>query len=289
MTLPPHEDAAMATPLTDMDLYLQRLGFDAPPAPSLDTLGVLQRRHTAAFVFENIASFMHAPVPIDLPALQRKLLHEGRGGYCYELNGLFLALLQQLGFEARALTARVVMGTGEDALTARTHQLALVTIDGVAHVSDVGFGGMVPTAPLRLDTEAAQATAHEPYRLLRRGDGYLLSAQVGDEWRPMYVFDLQPQAAIDLEVGNWYVATHPDSGFRHQLRAARTGPGYRKTLRDGSFAIHRTGADSERRELADADAVIEVLRREFELRLPQGPALRERIAGHLASAAAAAA
>lgn len=278
----------MAMPPADIELYLKRLGFDAPPAPTLDALRALQQRHTAAFVFENIASFMHAPVPIDLPALRRKLLHEGRGGYCYELNGLFLALLRQLGFDARALTARVVIGSDADALTARTHQLALVTIDGVAHVSDVGFGGMVATAPLRLDIEIPQATAHEPCRLLRRDDGYLLSAQVAEEWRPMYVFDLRPQAAVDLEVGNWYVATHPDSGFRHQLRVARTGPGYRKTLRDGSFAIHRAGRDSERRELDGADAVIEVLQDEFELRLPEGPALRERIAARLASVAATA-
>ncbi|MCF7222237.1 arylamine N-acetyltransferase family protein [Marilutibacter chinensis] len=276
----------MTTPLQNLDLYLDRLGFHAPPAPTPDTLRALQQRHTAAFVFENISTFLHAPVPIDLPSLERKLLHEGRGGYCFELNGLFLALLRTLGYDARPLTARVVMGDSEDALTARTHLLVLVTIDGVRHVADVGFGGMVPTAPLRLDTGAAQATPHEPYRLVERAGRYVLSAQIVDEWRPLYVFDLQPQEEIDLEVGNWYVATHPDSGFRSQLRAARTGPGFRKTLRDSSFAVHRIGEESRRRELADADEVVAVLREEFELRLPDGPALRTAIGRRLAAVAA---
>lgn len=280
------ESTVNPKPLVHADRYLQRLGFDAPPPATLDILRALQARHGQAFVFETINTLLQVPVPVDLPSIERKLLHDGRGGYCFELNRLFLALLQQLGFHARALTARVVMGEAEDALTARTHLLVLVTIDGVRYIADVGFGGMVPTGPLRLDSDAAQATPHEQYRLLGRDGRYLLRAQVLGEWRGMYAFDLQPQAEIDLEVGNWYVSTHPDSPFRGQLRAARTGPGLRKTLRNGSFAIHRPGAESQRRELADADAVIAVLREEFELRLPSGPALRDAIAARLAADAA---
>jgi N-hydroxyarylamine O-acetyltransferase len=273
----------MSTPLKDFDLYLSRLDYQAPPPPTLETLRELQRRHSAAFVFETIATLMHAPVPVDLPSLERKLLHDGRGGYCFELNRLFLALLQRLGFDARGLTGRVMIDGDEDTVNARTHLLVLVTLDGVRHIADVGFGGMVPTGPLRLDSDTAQSTPHEPYRLVERDGQYLLRAQVADEWRGMYAFDLQPQEEIDLEVGNWYVSTHSDSPFLGQLRVARTGPGIRKTLRNGSFAIHRLGAPSERRELPDADAVLDVLRDEFDLRLPSGPALREAIEARLAA------
>ncbi|QDH68962.1 arylamine N-acetyltransferase family protein [Marilutibacter alkalisoli] len=275
-------------PLKDLDLYLQRLGLQAPPPPTLDTLRELQRRHSAAFTFETISTLLHAPVPVDLPSLERKLLHDGRGGYCFELNRLFLALLQRLGFDARALTGRVMIDGDEGTVNARTHLLVLVTIDGVRYTADVGFGGMVPTGPLRLDTDAVQSTPHEPYRLVERDGQYLLRAQVAGEWRGMYEFDLQPQQEIDLEVGSWYVSTHPDSPFLGQLRVARTGPGIRKTLRNGSFAIHRLGAESQRRELPDADAVMQVLRDEFELRLPPGPALREALEARLAADAASA-
>lgn len=266
--------------------YLQRLGYAAAPPPTLDTLRELQRRHSAAFPFETLSTLLHQPVPIDLPSLERKLLFQGRGGYCFELNRMFLALLRQLGFEARGLTGRVLMGSPEAAPAARTHMLVLVDIDGVSHVADVGFGGMVPTAPLRLDSDQAQATPHEPYRIESTDEGrYTLRAQVAGEWRALYAFDLQRQEDIDFVVGNWYVCTHPDSPFLGQLRVARTGPGWRRTLNGGSFAVHRTGAPSERRDLADADAVIAMLREEFGLRVPAHPGLREAI-GNLLPAAA---
>ena len=267
----------MAEPHLDTTAYLRRLGFARRPAPTLATLRELQLRHTSSIAFETISTLLHAPVPIDLASLQRKVLEEGRGGYCYELNLLFLALLQELGFDARGLTARVVMGGPEDAMTARTHMLVLATVEGHRHVADVGFGGMVPTAPLLLDEEGAQATPHEPYRIDRREGGYLLRAQVAGEWRALYAFDLQRQAHIDYEVGNWYVSTHPDSVFLGQLVAARIGDGWRRTLRGGDFAVHRTGVATQRMQLSDADAVTAALDQEFDIRVPQAPQLRDTI------------
>lgn len=270
----------------DFDLYLHQLGFDAAPAPTLDTLRRLQLRHTSTFAFESLSTLLRLPVPIDLPTVERKILHDGRGGYCYELNQMYLALLQHLGFQARGITGRVVLGGPEDALTSRTHRLALVTLDGVQYSVDVGFGGMVPTAPLRLDTEAEQATPHEPYCIVRRDSGYALRAKVVGEWRPMYVFDLQLQGEADYEMGNWYVSTHSRSPFLGQLKAALTGDGWRRTLNNGSYALHRMGQASERRQISDADELLELLQREFRIRLPQHPALREVVA-HVISEPAA--
>jgi N-hydroxyarylamine O-acetyltransferase len=254
--------------LTNRALYLQRLGFEAPPAPTLETLRQLQLRHTGAFPFENLTTLSGEPVLIDLASIEQKVLHQGRGGYCYELNYLFLTLLRALGFDAQGISGRVVMGQPEGAWTARTHRLSLVTLEGVRYISDVGFGGMVPTAPLLLDSPAAQPTPHEPYRIERHADGYTLRAQVGDEWRAMYIFDLQRQEDIDYSVGNWYVSTHPESSFAKQLMVARTGEGWRRTLNNGSFAIHRIGNDSERRQMADVQQLLGVLEGEFGIRVP---------------------
>jgi N-hydroxyarylamine O-acetyltransferase len=255
--------------LTDRALYLRRLGFDVPPAPTLETLRQLQLRHTGVFPFENLTTLSGEPVLIDLPSIERKVLHDGRGGYCYELNNLFLALLQELGFDARAISGRVVMGQPEGAWTARTHRLSLVIIDGVRYITDVGFGGMVPTAPLLLDSRAEQLTPHEPYRIDLHVDGFTLRANVAGEWRAMYIFDLQRQEDIDFAVGNWYVSTHPESSFVKQLMVARTGEGWRRTLNNGSFAIHRIGHDSERRQIADVHSLIELLHREFGIQAPE--------------------
>jgi N-hydroxyarylamine O-acetyltransferase len=276
---PMHKDRAMSEPrLTNLKLYLQRLGFEAPPEPTLDTLRLLQLRHTGVFPFENLATISGEPVLIDLPSIEEKILVGGRGGYCYELNNLFFALLLELGFDARAISGRVVMNQPEGSWTARTHRLSLVTIDDVRYISDVGFGGMVPTAPLLLDTEAEQATPHEPYRIEKQPDGYMLLANVAGEWRSMYLFDLQRQEDIDYTIGNWYVSTHPESPFSQRLMVARTGEGWRKTLNNGSFAVHRMGANSERHEVTQVDELIELLAREFALHLPDLPHTRQSLA-----------
>ena len=266
--------------LTHSRLYLQRLGYDSPPAPSLRTLQDLQLRHVCSFAFENLSSLMRLPVPIDLASVEQKVLLEGRGGYCYELNQMFLALLQELGFDARGITGRVVMGGPPDARTARTHRLSLVTLDGVRYITDVGFGGMVPSSPLLLDTEVVQATAHEPYRVTFDGhDSYTLWVQVANEWRGLYVFDLQVQATIDYEIGNWYVSTHPDSVFVGQLKVARLAAGERHTLNNANYAIHYLDRPSEKRALVSADEVLQLLTEVFGICVPVTAALRTALDG----------
>ncbi|KAF2411316.1 arylamine N-acetyltransferase family protein [Pseudomonas antarctica] len=265
--------------LTHRQLYLQRLGYDSPPPPTLQTLQALQLRHVCTFAFESLSTLLRTPVPIDLPSIEQKVLLDGRGGYCFELNHMFLTLLQELGFEARGLTGWVVMGGPTDARTGRTHRLSLVTLDGVRYVTDVGFGGMVPSSPLRLDTDATQASAHEPYRLTFNGADYTLWAQVGEEWRGLYVFDLQEQADIDYEIGNWYVSTHPASTFVGQLKAALLAPGKRYTLNNANYAVHYLDRPSEKRAIESTDELLTVLQETLGIRLPAHPLLRETLDG----------
>ncbi|MCF4980489.1 MULTISPECIES: arylamine N-acetyltransferase family protein [Pseudomonas] len=268
--------------LTHSRLYLQRLGYDTPPAPTLETLAQLQLRHVCTFAFENLSVLSQLPVPLDLASIEQKVLFDGRGGYCYELNQMFLALLQELGFDARGITGRVVIGGPPDAHTSRTHRLALVTLAGVRYISDVAFGGMVPSSPLQLDNLAPQATAHEPYRLTLNDASYTLWAQVGEEWRGLYVFDLQSQSHFDYEVGNWYVSTHPDSPFMNHLKVALVGPGLRRTLNNGHYAIHYLGRDSEKHRITDVDELLALLREAFALRVPDYPPLRAKLVQLLA-------
>ncbi|RDS87482.1 arylamine N-acetyltransferase family protein [Pseudomonas fluorescens] len=269
------------TLLNHSRLYLQRLGYDAPPPPTLQTLRDLQLRHVCTFAFESLSTLLRLPVPIDLPSVEQKVLFDGRGGYCYELNQMFLALLQELGFEARGITGRVVMGGPPDARTARTHRLSLVTLDGVRYITDVGFGGMVPSSPLQLDTQAVQATAHEPYRLtLNEQEGsYTLWAEVAGEWRGLYVFDLQVQADIDYEIGNWYVSTHPGSPFLGQLKVARLAAGERHTLNNTHYGIHYLDRPSDKRVIQSTDELLDVLGTTFGIRVPVHPQLDSTLDG----------
>ncbi|WP_112195908.1 arylamine N-acetyltransferase [Pseudomonas sp. LG1E9] len=272
--------------LNHSHLYLQRLGYDSPPPPTLQTLQDLQLRHVCTFAFESLSTLLHLPVPIDLPSVEHKVLFDGRGGYCYELNQMFLALLQELGFDARGITGRVVMGGLPQARTARTHRLSLVTLDGVRYITDVGFGGMVPSSPLLLDTQAVQATAHEPYRLtLNEQEGsYTLWAQVAGEWRGLYVFDLQVQAVIDYEIGNWYVSTHPGSPFLGQLKVARLAAGERHTLNNAHYAIHYLDRPSAKRVIRSSEELLDVLGTAFGIRVPVHPQLDSTLDGLVTAA-----
>ena len=257
--------------------YLARIDYAGPVSPTCETLAALQRHHICAIPFETLAMLLGEPVALDLPSLQDKILQRGRGGYCFELNLMFLHLLRAVGFDAQGLTGRVVMNTPPGIVPARTHVLILVTIDGARYIADVGFGGMTPTSPLRLDTSEDQETPNEPYRLVKSGESYALAARIDDTWRTLYVFDLSPPADIDFEVGNWYVSTHPASPFRDRLLVARSEPGIRHTVRGGEYAIHRVGHASQRQPIDDPDAMVDLLQRVFRLTLPEHPSLRETL------------
>lgn len=273
----------MTTDHLDVPAYLTRIGYSGTTTPTLDVLTALQGHHIRAIAFETLAMVLRDPIRLDLPALQQKILRDGRGGYCFELNLLFLHLLRALGFDAHALTGRVVMNTPEGVVPARTHVLLRVAIDGHDYISDVGFGGMTPTTPLRLDIESTQETPNEPYRITRDGESFALTASIDGVWRTYYVFDLARPADIDFEVGNWYVSTHPASPFRDRLLAARAEPGIRHTLRGAEYAIHRIGQPSERRTLDGPEETVALLRTIFGVNVPDHPVLLEGLRRALAA------
>ena len=130
---------------------------------------------------------------------------------------------------------------------------------------------------LRLVPLVEQASTHEPYRLLEQGGIWRMQALVRGVWQTLYRFDLQPKDDVDYVVANHYTSTFPESHFLHGLNIARTVPGRRLTLRGRDFAVHTLGGETVRRTLIDTDEILEVLEREFLLRVPQVTHLRARI------------
>ena len=263
----------------DLDAYLRRIGYREAPAVDVPTLRGLAVTHAAAIPFENLDPWLGVPVSLSVDALERKLVQGGRGGYCFEQNGLFAAALHAIGFEVQGLIARVLWNRPEDAVTAQTHMLLRVALEGESWLADVGFGSMTLAGALRLQPDAGQPTALEPFRLLRHGDEWRMQARVRGAWLTLYRFDLQPHAPIDYEVANHYVSTHPESNFVNHLIAARTTPDRRLTLRDREFTVRRQDAEPERCVLRDVAGLRHVLESEFLLRLPAGEALDRRLEG----------
>jgi N-hydroxyarylamine O-acetyltransferase len=254
--------------MLDLDAYFRRIAYRGERTPTLATLGALQLQHLLAIAFENLDPLAGRAVRLDIESLQRKLVAGGRGGYCFEQNLLFSHVLRALGFAVTALAARVVWERAADDLRARTHMLLLVTLEGERYLCDVGFGGLTPTAPLRLVPGAEQATPHETFRVLDEAPEFVVQVRVGGEWKALYRFDLQAQRPIDIEVLNFYVAAHVDSPMLGRLIATRVGLDRRFALRNGTFSVYHLDGRQEQRELATIAELRSVLQGAFGIAVP---------------------
>lgn len=264
--------------------YLQRIGWTGPdPRADLVSLQRLIALHTAAIPFENLTPWLGQPVRLGDAALVDKLVQQRRGGYCFEQNGLFLAVLETLGLPVERLAARVLWGLPAPAATPRTHRLLRVVLNGDAWLVDVGFGGLTMTGAIRLLPDLAQPTPHERFRLQHHphdllGDWHL-QAEVAGEWRTLYRFTLHPQDALDDELASHFTATHPASRFVLNLVAARALPDRRLALFNRELRVHRTGQPSTLRTLVDVADARQVLSEDFGVRLPDSAVLQHRLAG----------
>ncbi|MCV7104036.1 arylamine N-acetyltransferase family protein [Mycobacterium palustre] len=250
----------------DVDGYFDRIGYRGAAEPTLEVLNGLVAAHTQAIPFENLDPLMGVPIDdLGPEALADKLVRRGRGGYCYEQNGLIGHVLGAIGFRVRRLAGRVIWMAPPDApLPARTHTVLAVTFPGSQgpYLVDVGFGGQTPPSPLRIETGSIQRTTLEPYRLEDRRDGLVLQAQLRGEWTPLYEFGTRTAPDIDLKVGSWFVSTHPSSHFVTSLMAARVIDGARMNLAGRELSVHRAEG-SEKIRLHDAAAVVDTLTDRF--------------------------
>lgn len=237
----------MSAPLS-LDAYLHRLGFEGEPRADLATLEVLHALQPAAIAFENLSTLSGKPVSLEIGDIEAKLVRAGRGGYCFEQNTLFAAALERCGFAVRALAARVVWNREGAPALPRTHMLLDVDTPAGRRLCDVGFGGLTMTAPLELTPGVAQRADDTVFRLVDLGAVYELQARVDERWKPMYRFDLQPQLAVDFEMMNHFVGTHPSSHFRTRLVAGRVTAAGRYGLANNRFTFYgRDGSREERR------------------------------------------
>jgi N-hydroxyarylamine O-acetyltransferase len=243
----------------NLDAYLDRIDYAGPRTPTLETLRAITRLHATTIPFENLSVLVDGPPDLELPALEAKLVHAGRGGYCYELNGLLAAALVALGFEVQGLSARVRHGVPPDVVTPRSHRLMSVeTPEGMAF-ADVGFGGLTLTAPVMLRWQEGQDTPHERVRLMPAGNDFLLQALVGDAWTDIYQFDLAVHLPPDYVQQNWHTATRPNGLFSNNLIAAMPMPEGRYALFNRTLTWRSLAGEKVRTEVRTKSELREVL------------------------------
>ncbi len=253
----------------DLGAYLQRIGLAAAPSADLAGLRTLHLAHVTTIPFENLDIQMGLPIRLDLASLQDKLVRRRRGGYCFEQNTLFLAVLQSLGFAVIPCEARVRLGAPE--VLPRTHMLLLVRLDGAFWLCDVGFGGEGLLEPVPLDGEAHSQFLNT-YRIVPEGPLRVLQSRHHGGWQDLYAFEPEPRFAVDFVMANHYTSTHPDSRFTKTLTAQLPGPEVRRILRNLAYAELR-GDQATGRELAPEE-VLPVLREAFGIEVPEAARFR---------------
>ncbi|MFJ8565410.1 arylamine N-acetyltransferase [Streptomyces sp. NPDC093514] len=261
----------------DLDAYLARIGWagssgdEGQPLelrPDLDTLYAVHRAHTAAIAFESLDVLLGRPVALDLKSIEAKLVHDRRGGYCYEQNSLLAAALERIGFEVSGRGAR--NRTRGDSLLAVTHAVLVVTVEGEPWLCDAGFGHQGPREPLPLGRPGTEVRQGEwTYRVREEENGVLVVCLLrGGAWRDLYAFSPQPYHPVDYVVLNHYSSSHPASSFVGRLVVQHPGDGVRRALVGRELTrLHPDGRAEQ--ESVGPDELLAVLDREFGLRLPE--------------------
>jgi N-hydroxyarylamine O-acetyltransferase len=250
----------------DLEKYFRRIRYKGAAKADFATLAALHAAHVDAIPFEGIDPLLGRPVKLDLPTLQGKLIDSQRGGYCFEQNALFNAVLEAIGFKVTGLGGRVRwMSPPEAPLGPRTHMFLKVDLPGGgAYLADVGFGVCLLDAPLRFETDIEQATAMGTFRLSETDGLFTLSAKRPNDYRAMYAFNFEPQIPADYEVGNWYTSTNPKALFRNMLIMERLAPDRRHKLINRRYVIEgRDGEMTQETLLENAGALGRVLSEVF--------------------------
>ena len=252
----------------DLPAYLRRIGFQGAFEPTRTALEALHLAHATHIPFENLDVLLGRPIALDLASLQSKLVARRRGGYCFEHNLLFAAVLREFGFEPVMLAARVRHRS--TAVLPRTHMLLLVEAEGNRWLADVGFGGEGLLLPVPFGS--GEETRHYAwsYRVIEEaGTGNrVLQSRRNDAWLDLYAFTLEPQQAVDYEIANHYMSTHPDSRFVQTLTVQLPGKQRRMILRNRDLIEDRGDAVLERRIESDEE-LVSALQEYFGLDMPE--------------------
>ena len=199
-----------------LEAYLERVQITQPVSATLEGLQLMMRQQLMYVPFENVDVQAGRGVSLVPEAIVEKIITQRRGGYCYEINGLFSMALEALGIPYIWVAARPMF---YPARRPKTHMAVLATVDGETYLCDMGFGSYgiaQPIALSQIDTDIVQG--HDCFRLAKQApDVYTLQARVAGTWTNQYAFDLSPQEWVDFEPANYLNSHHPDAVFVKQL------------------------------------------------------------------------
>ena len=248
-----------------MPAYLRRIGYSGPITPTLETLRLIHRAHLETVPFENLDISLKRPIVLDQDRFVHKIVEENRGGFCYELNGAFAALLREMGYRVTLLSARAPLKDGSPG--PEFDHLALRVDLDQPWLVDVGFGECF-LEPLLLKPGIEQRQDLATFRIKEEGSSLSVERQQPDgSWKTEYLFTLMPRRLEDFAEMCRFHQTSPESHFTQKRLCTLATSNGRVTLSDIKLIITASGNRQERM-LASEDELRQVLRKHFGLVLP---------------------
>ena len=245
----------------DVKAYLERINYYGSLAPTAETLRELQVAHLLAVPFENLSIHYKQPIVLEDDALFTKIVEHRRGGFCYEANGLFAALLRGLGFDVAMLSAGVANAEGGFGPNF-DHMTLMVTLEQ-RWLVDVGFGDSF-REPLLLDERDEQVQGRHAYQFVPdRAHLVLMQRDDGDEWKAQYRFTLQPYEYADYAEMCRYHQTSPQSHFTRARICSRATEQGRVTLSEMRFITTSKNGERQERTLTSQEEYVVMLREHF--------------------------
>lgn len=243
----------------DITAYLERINYRGPTGPSADTLRALQFAHLQTIPFENLSIHAGQPIVLEDEALFTKIVENRRGGFCYECNGLFAALLSTLGFDVTMLSAEVANAHG--GYSQPFDHMALMVSGPQRWLVDVGFGDSF-LEPLLLDERSAQVEGKRAYKIVDEDGWLILTRREVNTWTPQYRFTLKPYQYKDFAGMCRYHQTSPESHFTQKRICSRATESGRITLSEMRL-IETTDDERHERVLANQEEYNAVLQQHF--------------------------
>lgn len=249
-----------------VEAYLRRIGLDDDVSslkPDAALLRRLQYAHVTTVPYENLDILAGIPLKLDTDSLFDKIVLRGRGGYCFELNGLFGWLLRELGYETKDYMARYIHGSTE--VPMRRHRVITAVTDEGEMLCDAGVGERSAKYPLLLSEGVIQRQGGETYRMERDPFyGWVVCALHKGEWYRQYGFTREPQLDIDYVMPSYYCEKHPDSIFNREYMLAIKTAGGRETLSGRVYRVFE-GDNVTEREITDDGELYKLVGERFGL------------------------
>jgi N-hydroxyarylamine O-acetyltransferase len=242
--------------------YLARIRYSGEAKADITTVTELMRCQLFTVPFENLDVQSGKIVSLVPEEIVEKIVYRNRGGYCYEVNGIFSMALHELEIKYQFVAARPMTYPTR---RPRTHIAIVMTIDDEEWFCDLGFGPYNIRSPMRLDVVDVEVKQDDDIFILKKEKecGYLLKAFVEGLWANQYEFDLSPQEWIDFLPSNYFNSTHPEALFVQKLLVVRHGPKGKSFLFGDTLITIENG--SVKKELVPADELDTVLGKTFGL------------------------